>query len=75
MRNLRYSAYFFPDLLARFGGKTCIAFMRAPKGLEPQNSAKMLTHWVEILSQLLGRNHVFKLFWPQPPSLTQFIWY
>ena len=39
-----------------------VATTRAPNGLGPPNSSKMLAHWVDFLGQTLSRKYVFEIF-------------
>ena len=44
-----------------------VAATVAPRGLGPQNQAKKLAQWVDLLGQPLSRKHVFEIFGPEPP--------
>ena len=50
-----------------FGGKMGVAATVAPMDLGPQDPSKKLAQWVERLGQPLSRNHIFKVFGPEPP--------
>ena len=47
-----------------FGGKIGVATTVASKGLGPRDPTKKLTHWVDLLGQLLSRKPVLINFGP-----------
>ena len=55
------------DFFATFVGKMRVATTRAPNYLGPTNPIKKLAHWVDLLGQPLPPNHVFEVFWGEPP--------
>ena len=60
------------NFLAGFGEKMGVVATQAPKGMEPKNPTEKLAHWVDLLSQLLSRKHIFR---PQNIFLTTTIQY
>ena len=59
MRNHDFDA--FLKKIIFFGGKMGAAATVAPKGLGPQDPAKKLAHWVDLLGQSLSRKLVLKI--------------
>ena len=60
-----------PSNGATLGGKMGVATTGAPNGLGSRNPAKKLAQWVDLLGQLLSRNHVLKIFKSDPPLICE----
>ena len=68
MRNHSFGPYLpFSIFLALRGPKKGRGPTRTGMGLGPQNLTKKLAHWVDLLGQLLSRNHDFEIWRPEPP--------
>ena len=68
MRNHSFGPYLpFSIFLALRGPKKGRGPTRTGMGLGPQNLTIKLAHWVDLLGQLLSRNHDFEIWRPEPP--------
>ena len=70
MRNHSFGPYLpFSIFWALRGPKKGRGPTRTGMGLGPQNLTIKLAHWVDLLGQLLFRNHDFEIWRPEPPPL------